>query len=393
MARAVLCALLAAVFSLCAMAQSTPPAAKAVGEIKSRNGGSLVLATDEGKSVAVTLGDGAKVVRIPPGATDLKTATPITAQELQVGDRVLVRGTASDDGRSMTAAAVIVMKQSDVAAKQQQEREDWQKRGIGGLVSSVDPAAGTVTISVASLAGSKKVEIKTTRKTVVRRYAQNSVKFDDAKASNLSQIHPGDQLRARGTKNEDGTEFAAEEIVTGTFRNIAGTVSSVNAAEHSLTVMDLLTKQTVVVNVAADSQLRKLPAMMAQGIAMRLKGQGQGASANGSPSAVAETPRPAATAPQAGGPPQNGGAPGGGQGRPGGGRGDLQQVLSRLPAVPLTDFQKGEAVILVSTEGTDSGVTAITMVGGVEPILTAAPSSQAMMLSPWSLSSGPGESQ
>ena len=68
-------------------------------------------------------------------------------------------------------------------------------------------------------------------------------------------------------------------------------------------------------------------------------------------------------------------------------------MLSRLPAVPLADFQKGDAVILVSTEGTEAGVTAITMVGGVEPILTAAPSSQAMMLSPWSLSGGPGESQ
>ena len=37
--------------------------------------------------------------------------------------------------------------------------------------------------------------------------------------------------------------------------------------------MDLLTKQPVTVKVAADSQLRKLPQMMAQRIAMRLKGQ------------------------------------------------------------------------------------------------------------------------
>ena len=44
----------------------------------------------------------------------------------------------------------------------------------------------------------------------------NSIKFDDAKPSKLADIHPGDQLRARGTKNEDGTEFAAEEIVSGT---------------------------------------------------------------------------------------------------------------------------------------------------------------------------------
>ena len=86
--------------------------------------------------------------------------------------------------------------------------------------------------------------IQTNNKTVVRRYAVNSVKFDDAKPSKLAEIHPGDQLRARGTKNEDGTKFAAEEIVSGKFRNIAGTVTAINTTDSSLTVMDLLTQAT-----------------------------------------------------------------------------------------------------------------------------------------------------
>jgi hypothetical protein len=68
-------------------------------------------------------------------------------------------------------------------------------------------------------------------------------------------------------------------------------------------------------------------------------------------------------------------------------------MLSRLPAVTVKDFQKGDAVILVSTQGTDAAVTAITLLGGVEPILTAAPGSQAMMLSPWSLGGAPGDAQ
>jgi len=118
-----------------------------LGEIKSISNGALVLVTDDGKTVNVSLADGVKVVRIPPGATDLKNAIPITVEDLQVGDRVLARGAATDSEKSFTASSVIVMKQSDVAAKQQQEREDWQKRGIGGLVSAVDPTAGTVKIS------------------------------------------------------------------------------------------------------------------------------------------------------------------------------------------------------------------------------------------------------
>ncbi len=385
-----------------AMAQTAPqtPAAqaKAVGQIKSISGNTLTLTTDDGKNVSVSLADGVRVVRIAPGQTDLKNATAITPQDLQVGDRVLVRGKASDDAKSLTASAVIVMKGSDVAAKQQQEKDDWQKRGIGGLVSEVDPAAGTVTISVTTLAGSKKVLIQTNKKTVIRRYAPNSVKFDDAKASKLADIHPGDQVRARGNKNADGTEFAAEEIVSGNFRNIAGTITAVNAGDNSLTVMDLLTKKPVVVQVSADSQLRKLPQMMAQRIAMRLKGQtpeGQQA-AGGTPANATGggAPANAAAANPAGGAPP--GAPGGASGYGGaagrGGGGDLQQMLSRLPAMKVDDFQKGDAVILVSTEGTDSAVTAITLVGGVEPILTAAPKGgQAMVLSPWSLGGGAAE--
>jgi len=370
-------------------AQAAPPQspassaqAKAVGEIKSISGSTITLTTDDGKNVSVSLPDGVRVVRIAPGQTDLKNATAITVQDLQVGDRVLVQGKASEDGKSMMALRVIVMKQSDVSAKQQQEREDWQKRGIGGLVSAVDPVAGTVTISVTTLAGSKKVLIQTSKKTIVRRYAPNSVKFDDAKPSKVADIHPGDQLRARGTKNADGTEFTAEEIVSGSFRNIAGTVTSANAADNSLTVMDLLSKKAVVVKVTTDSQLRKLTQMMAQRIAMRLKGQ--------SPEGQAPAGGTAQGA-QGQGPPGAGGAPGGGAGR-GGAGGDLGQMLLRLPAVTVADFQKGDAVILVSTEGSDSGVTAITMVGGVEPILTAGSGSQ-MVLSPWSLSGAPGETQ
>src|SRR5262252_8352871 len=383
-----------------AMGQAAQPASaivKAVGEIKSVGGSNLLLATDEGKSQNVLLPENVRVVRIAPGETDLKNATTITVQDLQNGDRVLVQGKAADDGKAIVALRVVVMKQSDVAAKQQQERGDWQKRGIGGLVSAVDPAAETVTISVTSLAGSKKVLIQTTKKSEIRRYAANSVKFDDAKPSKLGDIQQGDQLRARGNKNDDGTEFTAEDIVSGSFRNIAGTVTAANTADNTLTVMDLLTKKPVMIKVTPDSQLRKLPQIMAQRIAMRLKGQSPpgapGAGAAPANAAATSGPAQGASAQGGGGPPGGGGGFGGGAGaRPGGG-GDLQQMLLRLPAVTVSDFQKGDAVILVSTQGNDTGVTAITLVGGVEPILTAAPAGgQAMVLSPWSLS-GPSEAQ
>jgi hypothetical protein len=66
-------------------------------------------------------------------------------------------------------------------------------------------------------------------------------------------------------------------------------------------------------------------------------------------------------------------------------------MLSRMPAVTLDDLHKGDAVLMVTTQGTASGGgTAITLLSGVEAILQAAPNgSQAMMLAPWSLGGAP----
>jgi hypothetical protein len=365
-----------------ARAAATPPqqaaaqtaAKQVVGTIKAINGNSITLAPDQGASVSVTVQDGVRVLRVEPGQTDLKSAAQIQLSDLQVGDRVLVRGKPSDDSKSFTATNVIAMKHADVAAKQQKDSEDWQKRGIGGLVSAVDAANGAITISVAAPGASKSVVIHTTKDTVLRRYAPDSVNFDDAKPAPVNQVRPGDQLRARGTRSADGGEFAAEEIVSGSFRNISGTINSVDAAAGAVSVTDLITKKPVVVKVTAQSQLRKLTPVMAQAIATRLKGAAGAASGQGSAPASSLASR------------QND-ASGGGP-RQGNAAADFQQMINRAPAAALSDLQKGDAVMIVSTVSSGStDVTAITMVGGVEPILTA-PAGQQMNLAPWALGGG-----
>jgi len=368
-------------------AQTDPSLQRAVGSIKAITDNGITLASDSGEEIKVTLQDSARILRVAPGEKDLKNATPVQKQDLQVGDRILVRGKAGADTHSISAAAVIVMKQADVAGKRQQEREDWQKRGLGGLVTAVDASSATITISMMSFSGNKSVAIHTTKDTVLRRYAPNSVKFDEAKVAPLDQIKVGDQLRARGTKNADATELAAEEVVSGSFRNLAGQITAVDPAANTLTLKDALSKQTVVVRVTGDAQLRKLPPEFAQRIAMRLKG-GMAAGIPGAGAAVGGGDRPrgqgAGQFPSAGG---------GGMGGRGGGPPDIQQILNRMPPASLTDLQKGDVVMIVSTEGDGAGaVTAITLLAGVEAILTAAPNaSQAMMLSPWSLSPGNAE--
>jgi hypothetical protein len=400
---AVCCLALVCVGTITLAGQTSPPSnqsanagaiQQAVGTIKAITDSGITLTADSGEEYKVSFSDTARILRVAPGQKDLKSATPLQKSDLQVGDRILVRGRPAGDPHSLTAAAVIVMKQSDVTAKQEKDREDWQKRGVGGLVTTVDPPSGTITISQTSFAGTKSIAVHTTKATALRRYAPNSIKFDDAKVAPIDQIKPGDQLRARGTKNPDGTEIAADEVVSGTFRNLAGAITAVDPSAGTLTLKDVLSKQSVVVKVTGDTQLRKLPAEFAQRIAMRLKaaaaggipGAGMAAGGGGSGGTAADGSAPKSAG--AGFP----SGPGGMGGR-NGGTPDVQQILARMPSASLSDLQKGDAVMIVTTQGGEGNeVKAVTLLAGVDALLTASPSaSQAMMLSPWSLSSSSAE--
>jgi hypothetical protein len=350
--------------------------AKNVGVVKSISGNTLVLKSDAGPEITITVADGARFLRMAPGQTDLKSAATITLADLQVGDRMLVRGRTGDNG-AIAASTIVVMKQADVAQKQQHDREDWQKRGTGGIVSAIDSAAGSFTVSVTPTLS---VVVKTTKDTSFLRYAPNSVKFSDAQKGTIDQIKTGDQLRARGARSTDGKELTAEEVISGTFRNIAGTINSIDAANNTITVKDLLAKKSVVIKFNPDSQLRKLSPQMAQRLAFFLKGGAQ--AAQGASPAAGQTPASGAPAGSNAQGPRPGGAP------------DFQQMLSRIPAVTLADLQKEDAVMVVATQGSAGNeVTAITLLGGVEPILTASPNgmSAAALFSGWNLGAPGGD--
>ena len=65
-----------------------------------------------------------------------------------------------------------------------------------------------------------------------------------------------------------------------------------------------------------------------------------------------------------------------------------------MPTVSIGDLKKDEAVMVVATEGSaNSEPTAITLLTGVEPILSASPNDNraTMLLSPWSLGGGEAE--
>ncbi len=377
--------------ALTQMSAQTPPAsapAKAMGDVTAVDAAAktLQLKTSAGVMWSVSLTDKTVCVSVPPGEKDLKKATPITVDAIKPGDRLLARGEAGSEANSLTAASVIVITKADLAQKHARDRAEWMRRSVAGTVSAVDSGKNEIVISTQARDGGKTITIQASAATQYRRYAPDSVKFADAKPSTLGEIQTGDQVRALGDKNGDGTQVTAEEVVSGAFRTFAGTVISADPASGTVRVTDLQTNKPVTVHVKDDTLARKLPDMMAAMLARRMGGGG------GAPGA----------APGAGGSPGGGGggqwqggsggqgtwnrgaggaggsgAPGGpgGAGGPGGGRQfDMQQMLERMPPLVLADLKKGDALVISSSRGSNpSEVTALTLLAGVEPLLMAAP--------------------
>jgi hypothetical protein len=356
------------------------PSSRILGTVSAVTGNTLAVKTDAGATVNVTVPGTAKILRTAPGQKTLAGAVSFALTDIQPGDRVLLLA----HGDPPAAAVIIVNTRADLLALQQKQREEWQLHGVGGIVQSVDAAGGTVTI----LSSAKPLVIHTMPSTVIRRYAPNSVKFSDAQPSALADIHPGDQLQARGQKNPEGTELTADEIVSGSFRNIAGLITATDASADTFTVKDWMTKKTVIIHITADSDIRQLQPQMAEMIAARLSATvtahpGEARGQPGTPgNQQARVGHPSgATAwqqHQAPGAPKNGG-----------GGNNLARILAQSPEIHVSDLHKGDAVVIVATSGSPDSATAIRVVSGVRPMLEAsAKGSQNMFSSAWSLGGG-----
>jgi hypothetical protein len=333
-----------------AQAPAAAPAAAAStaqrGTVKAIAGSTLTIITDAGQTLTVNVAANAKIQQLPVGSTDLKAAPAAQLSDIAVGDRVLAIGKAGDAVSSLNATHVVLMKSADIAQMQAQQQADWAARGVGGIVSAVDPSISTITLTV----GAKKLVVNTSAKTQFKRFSSTSVKYEDAKLGTLADIQVKDQLQARGDKSADGGSIAAEEVVSGSFQNLSGLLLSVDAATGKITLKDLETKKIVTVAVTSNADIRNLPLMMANRIAARSSGGGQGGGRGGGQAGGADGARRSAGA-------------------------DLAQMVARLPTSTFADLHKGDAVMIVASEPTPgaSVLSAITVLTGVDPILTANP--------------------
>ncbi len=366
-----------------AQAQAGDPAITpngAIGEVKVIDSPAkqLIIKTDAGSLVTVALGDKTVFMRLAPGEKTLTNAAKITFTEVGEGDRVWARGKVADDHKSVPATALIVMNKVDIAKKQEEERAEWKKRGVLGIITALKPETKEITISSRSMAGQQALIVPVSDKVEMRRYAPDSIKFADAKAAKFDELKVGDQVRALGDKSADGTAFTAEKVVTGSFRMVSGVVTAVDAATGEVKINDSQTKQPLTIVVKQDAVLRKFPPaneMMGMMMAMGRGGSGgpgaAGAPTGGQAAPAGQGPNRPQTGGATGGPGGGPGAAGGPGGRMGGGGMNVQDMIERLPVIAVADVKVGDTIIVSSTQGADpTRLTAISLISGADTLLT-----------------------
>ncbi len=350
----------------------------ATGDVISIDARKIVLQTKDGP-LDVPLSDKTEYKRVPPENPVLKAAVASSFGDIGTGDKLVVTGILSDDKKTLPARSVYLMTKSDIVQKNVKESERWSTRGVSGRVASVDQTTHQIKIEVRGLGNTTTVVLTPKDGAKILRYAPNSVKFNEAKASSLTDIQAGDMLRALGDRSADGVSFAAEEIITGAFRTVAGTVKAIDVAKNQVVISDAQTKKDITVELGSASVLKKFPEEMAQRMAAMQNGAAGGARPGGAAGAGSSGAAPVGQGGQ-GGPGRSGAAPGGqaGQGGPGRGgfgrpRGGIDEMLEGFPNITVADLKIGD-VIAVSSTKTDSidRITAIKLLAGIEPFLRAA---------------------
>jgi hypothetical protein len=310
------------------------------------------------------------LLKVEPGAKDLKGAVRITAEDLQVGDRVDVRGSKMAEAPNAIAArSVVLMSARDLQKVHQAQAEAWQ-HSTAGVVTSVDVTGQNLSIAARTQSGIQPVTVNTAGNTEFTRYSPENPRTPAA--SELAEIKPGDQVRIIGSKSDDGSVITAERVYSGAFRTISGTLSAVAPDGKSITVKDLGTKNAVEVGLNDQSAVKKLPPAMAMMLARRFNPNFRRAQdpagkpaeqtgENGNGSSAARSPEAA-----------EGNPPHGMRSHSGGG--DIPQMIERLPAIGISDLKPGDALVIsgVAT-GNSSRLLATSIIAGVEPILQSSP--------------------
>lgn len=359
-------------------AQTTDASIKPVyktGDVESIAADKIVIKAPDGL-LSIVLSDKSQFKRISADKPSLSTAAGVTLADIAVGDKVTVSCLAAADGKSLWGRTVYLMTKSDISQKAAKETAEWRTRSIAGRVTSVNPQTNQILVDMSSLMGATKMTITPKADAKFIRYAQDSIKFADAKTSSIAEIKVGDQIRALGDRSVDGTAFTAETVLTGAFRQSSGVVRSVDVGNNEVVVKDSATNKDVTIAFGDAILLKRFPPEMAERMAgfqmpgaarpPGQQGQGQGSAPPGPPSGA----QPPANAQPGGAGRMNGGSRGAG----------MDDILERLPNITASDIKVGDTIAIL-TSGSPVGadkLKAIKLIAGVEPFIRVAQAAAAM---------------
>jgi hypothetical protein len=353
------------VIAVAQSSQVTPakPTEHLIGTVTAADPGAHTITVKEDKSgseTVILLADTKTLLKVPPGAKDLKSATRISSDQLATGDRVDIRGfKATDDPSKIAARSVVLMSARDLQVAHEAQAAEWQ-HAITGVVTDVDSASAKIIIRQRTPQGPKQTILQTSRQTEFSRYSRDAP--GKTSSSELAQIEPGDQVQVIGDKSPDDTAISVRKIYSAAVRTLNGTVISIGGDGKQLTLKDLATKKPVEIELADNTNIRRLPPELAMRLARRLN-----------PSARQEAV-PGGSAGQHAPAPNKTGAPAE-EGMRGPRNGDISQMIERLPKINLPDLKPGDAVVVsgIATGGNNGQLDATNIIAGVEPILQSAP--------------------
>jgi len=353
--------------------QSTSTKATAdrvVGEVVAVDSGNkkFTLKTNAGTELSVKTDDKTQYRSVPAGETTLDKASVIAFADIGVGDKTIVKGRTVNN--EVAADALIVVNAQEIKKKQTQDKADWKKRGIQGTIVGMNPGTQALMVRMMTANGPVPIHLTTTgRKVRYVRYGPDAVTYSDAKSSSFDELAFGDQIRALGNKSADGRDFLAEEIISGSFQMVGGTITDVNRETGEVKITDVKTKQPFTIVVAKGSKLRRLPPELLKKMEETLAATP--APAPGGPRMIT----PGGQGPAAGPAPQQGQrimnpgqSPAGAA--PSAPAVDYGEIIENLPPLTIADLKVGDGIIVSSTKGpVPTRATAMLLAAGVESFL------------------------
>lgn len=350
----------------------TNPVARVLGDALSaaNEAGEFTLRSGDNRTWAVRLAQDALLLMVEPGARSLDTATPVPLSTLKPGDRLLVRGEGDGTQLVMLASSVVLMSKDAIAARQAREQAEWRTNSLAGNVKDVDPAQARLTLLGAGNGQRQEWAVTLTPSAGVLRYSDDSIRFADARPAKLADLRPGDQVRVLGKRDEAAHTLVAEKLVFGSFRTLGGEIRKVDAEAKEITMRDVQTGKDVVLALAHNSNLRRMPVTSRGSYGGARPGSGDRAAGPG--------------AMEFGGT-RSGGSSAGGATAAGARRPDLQQMLDRLPAAAFGTLAPGDAVIVsVGHASQPQPWPIVSLVAGMDALLRAPAAQVNQTLGNWS---------